>query len=308
MPDGAARPPEAHRPIRGTHAQNECDIAPPMGRTRLSVLERAFITPRSNRRAFMPTHKLVSISLIFALAACADDPDQQEHSVGLSTAETHWGYDGESGPTHWADLDPAWALCASGKRQSPIDIAEGVAPHIDALSFDYQPSPLDLVNNGHTVQVNYEAGSHLVVRGVSYDLVQFHFHAHSEHRLAGHFAPLEVHLVHRNASGELAVIGVLIEEGASNAALESVFENLPKQSGGMLRLADSMFDATELLPEAVESFHYDGSLTTPPCSEGVNWHVLAAPLQASSAQIAKFTALYANDARPLQALEDREVD
>jgi carbonic anhydrase len=256
----------------------------------------------------MSTHKLVSASLIFVMAACADDPDQQEHAADHPTAETHWGYEGESGPAHWADLDPAWALCATGKRQSPIDITAGVAPHVDALSFDYQASPLDLVNNGHTVQVNYEAGSHLIVRGVSYDLVQFHFHAHSEHRLAGHYAPLEVHLVHRNATGGLAVIGVLIEEGASNAALESVFENLPKQSGEVLRIAGSSFDATELLPEAAESFHYDGSLTTPPCSEGVNWHVLAAPLQASSAQIAKFTALYANDARPLQALEDRPVD
>jgi carbonic anhydrase len=199
-------------------------------------------------------------------------------------------------------------VCATGRRQSPIDIGQGLAPHVDDLSFDYQPSPLDLVNNGHTVQVNYEIGSHLSVRGVSYDLVQFHFHAHSEHRLAGHFAPLEVHLVHRNASGALAVIGVLIEQGAQNAALESVFANLPKQSGTTLHLDQSSFDATELLPEAFESFHYDGSLTTPPCSEGVNWHVLAAPLQASPAQIAKFTALYANDARPLQALEDRPVD
>jgi len=259
----------------------------------------------------MSTNQLVSASLILALAGCADDPDQDaqaEQPANHATAEPHWSYEGESGPTHWAHLDPAWALCATGKQQSPIDITAGVTPHIDDLSFEYQPSPLDLVNNGHTVQVNYEAGSHLIVRGVSYDLVQFHFHAHSEHRLAGHFAPLEVHLVHRNASGGLAVIGVLIEEGVSNAALESVFENLPKQSGETLRLADSSFDATELLPEAFESFHYDGSLTTPPCSEGVNWHVLAAPLQASSAQIAKFTALYANDARPLQALEDRTVD
>jgi carbonic anhydrase len=248
--------------------------------------------------------------LTLMLTGCADDPDDapDEHSAEHATPDPHWSYDGESGPTHWADLDPAWAVCAVGKRQSPIDIVQVVAPHVDDLSFDYQPSPLDLVNNGHTVQVNYEAGSHLIVRGVSYDLVQFHFHAHSEHRLAGHFAPLEVHLVHRNASGALAVIGVLIEEGTENSALESVFANLPKQSGGTLHLDQSSFDATELLPEAFESFHYDGSLTTPPCSEGVNWHVLAAPIQASTAQIAKFTALYANDARPLQALEDRPVD
>jgi carbonic anhydrase len=243
-----------------------------------------------------------------ALTGCADDPDQAAPDEQHTTSEPHWSYDGESGPTHWAEIDPAWAVCATGHRQSPIEIAQGVAPHIDGLSFDYQPSPLDLVNNGHTVQVNYEAGSHLIVRGVSYDLLQFHFHAHSEHRLAGHFAPLEAHLVHRNASGALAVIGVLIEEGAANAALQSVFDNLPKQSGGMLHLDTSLFDATELLPEAFESFHYDGSLTTPPCSEGVNWHVLAAPIQASAAQIAQFTALYANDARPLQALEDRPVD
>jgi carbonic anhydrase len=240
------------------------------------------------------------------MVGCADDPD--DAAVDHTSAEVHWSYEGEEGPTHWADLDPTWAVCASGKRQSPIEIADSVTPHVDDLSFDYQPSPLDLVNNGHTVQVNYEAGSHLVIRGASYDLVQFHFHAHSEHRLAGHFAPLEVHLVHKNASGGLAVIGVLIEEGATNAALESVFENLPKASGEKLHLDQSSFDATELLPEAFESFHYDGSLTTPPCSEGVNWHVLAAPITASAEQLAKFTALYANDARPLQALEDRPID
>lgn len=243
------------------------------------------------------------------MVGCADDAaDAVTEQSASHVAEVHWSYEGVDGPTHWADLDPTFMLCATGKQQSPIDIVVGVTPHVDDLKFNYQPSPLDLVNNGHTVQVNYQTGSQLVVRGVSYDLVQFHFHAHSEHRLAGHFAPLEVHLVHRNVTGALAVIGVLIEEGAQNAALDSVFENLPKQSGAKLHLDQSMFDATELLPEAFESFHYDGSLTTPPCSEGVNWHVLAAPIAASPEQIAKFTALYANDARPLQALDNRPID
>jgi carbonic anhydrase len=260
---------------------------------------------------------ITSGSLIWMLG-CADtdsgmsmdgDGDGDAAPGGMMTAETHWSYDGDSGPTHWAELDPDWALCAAGKSQSPIEIPQETVPmSLDDLSFAYQASPLALVNNGHTVQVNYSPGSHISFGGVEYELAQFHFHAHSEHRLGGQFAPLEAHLVHRSSSGALAVVGVLIDEGDENAALATVFSHLPKQSGGTEQVSESTFNASELLPAAHGGFRYEGSLTTPPCTEGVHWQVLAEPVYASPAQIAAFTALYANDARPLQALESRHVN
>lgn len=225
-----------------------------------------------------------------------------------SDALHQWSYDGELGPTHWSDLDAKWALCGDGSTQSPIDIPESIAPKpMSDLSIEYEPSELQLVNNGHTIQVNSEPGSRIVVGGVPYELMQFHFHAHSEHRVGGRFAPLELHLVHRAASGALAVVGILVEQGEPNQALAPVFAGLPKQSGSMLQLLDGPFDASDLLPLDLTGFRYDGSLTTPPCTEQVDWHVLSTRLSASAEQIEMFTALYANNARPLQPLNDRSV-
>jgi carbonic anhydrase len=220
----------------------------------------------------------------------------------------HFDYEGESGPTHWGGLAPGWSLCESGIQQSPIDIPASAQPAVASdLTVNYEPGALTILNNGHTVQVNYPDGSGIVLGGSKYSLLQFHFHAHSEHSIAGHRAPLELHLVHRNADNALAVIGVMIEEGPENAALEGVFSHMPAKSGPAETHADTMIDASAFLPGQLSMWRYEGSLTTPPCSESVKWHVLAGPITASAAQIAKFTRLYSADARPSQPLGARTL-
>jgi len=220
----------------------------------------------------------------------------------------HFDYAGADGPMHWGELARGWELCEEGQEQSPIDIPADAKPAAsNELTIDYRPATLEIENTGHTIQVDYEPGSAIAIHGSKYQLTQFHFHAHSEHSIAGHLAPLEVHLVHRSQSGALAVIGVLIEEGEPNRALDAVFTHLPERAGPPSKLAAATIDAAQLLPEDRAMWRYEGSLTTPPCSENVKWHVLASPIHASSAQIAAFTALYRADARPQQPLGGRPM-
>ena len=151
--------------------------------------------------------------------------------VALASEGTHWSYGGESGPDHWGDLSPDYAACATGVEQSPVDIPADAALNAGDISFSYQPSAVNIVNNGHTVQVNYDKGSSITLNGVRYDLVQFHFHAHSEHALAGELEPMEAHLVHKNAKGGLAVVGVLLKAGSENPAYAAVLNYLPAEEG-----------------------------------------------------------------------------
>lgn len=218
----------------------------------------------------------------------------------------HFGYEGEVAAEHWAELSPAYATCEEGMEQSPIDLGPAVALLSDpALEFDYQSTPLVIFNNGHTVQVNYEEGSTLTVDGHTWEALQFHFHAHSEHTIEGGSMPLELHIVHRDSEGGLAVVGVFIAEGASNAALAAVFEHLPAEKGEPEEVAGVEINAADLLPVDLSAWRYDGSLTTPPCSEGVRWHVLSEPIEASPAQIAAFEAIVSDNFRPVQPLNDR---
>jgi len=221
----------------------------------------------------------------------------------------HFSYEGEGGPSTWGELAPGWEACAEGDEQSPIDIPEGVpAREYAALEVDYASSALNILNNGHTVQVNYDAGSKITLAGTEYALRQFHFHAHSEHQVAGRSWPLELHLVHQNAQGGLAVVGIFIKEGAENAALANVFDNLPATLGAAKTVPGATVQAEAFWPSDHAMWRYDGSLTTPPCSEGVKWHVLRTPIEASSAQIASFTRLFHDNARPIQQLAGRVIN
>jgi carbonic anhydrase len=227
--------------------------------------------------------------------------------VTLAQGTHHWAYEGDSGPEHWGSLAPEFATCASGTAQSPIDIPASAALSSPDISFAYQPSLVNIVNNGHTVQVNYDAGSAITLDGVKYDLVQFHFHAASEHAIAGQHTPLEIHLVHRSAEGDLAVIGILLTSGTENPAYAPVLQNLPQQAGDPATVAGASVDASQLLPAQRSYWRYAGSLTTPPCSEGVKWFVMSRPVELSDAQIAAFTSIYPNNSRPLQPLLARMV-
>lgn len=221
---------------------------------------------------------------------------------------THWTYAGQRGPGHWAQLDKQFSECGLGHAQSPIDIRSARRdPDAPDLVFAYRPRPLEIVNNGHTVQVDASGGSVLTIGGHAYTLAQFHFHAPSEERIRGRAYDMVAHLVHKDAAGKLAVVAVLFKAGSENAALKNVFDNMPVGAGPAHKVEGVQFNPADLLPAQRGYYHYQGSLTTPPCSEGVAWYVLRTPVEASRAQIGMLHKLYTHNARPVQALNGREV-
>jgi len=226
--------------------------------------------------------------------------------------DPHFTYEGEEGPEHWAELSDEWATCGSGTEQSPVDLT-GAAEASDAdlpdIVFDYQPSGVALLDNGHTVQGVYDPGSGIELGGKRYELLQLHFHAHSEHTIDGATTPLEIHFVHQAEDESLAVVGVLIQEGAENPAYASIMDNLPTEvTEEPVPVDGATINAAAMLPEDATFFHYAGSLTTPPCSEGVSWQVMTTTIELSAEQIAAFTDHYANDFRPIQPLGERELE
>ncbi len=229
------------------------------------------------------------------------EPDGGEPDGGH--VEVHWSYDGETGPEFWGELDEAWATCGEGTEQSPIDIPQLDLPAgllEDLTSAEYLETSVTILNNGHTVQVNCDAGSTIVLGGVEYTLKQFHFHAASEHTLDGEHMPMEMHLVHEAADGSLAVVGRFIDEGAENTALAGVFANMPAEEQTATVIDGATVPGWELLPEEPMGWHYDGSLTTPGCTEGVSWYVVEETLEASPEQIGAFTDIFDHNYRPTQ--------
>ncbi|MBI1910655.1 MAG: carbonic anhydrase family protein [Deltaproteobacteria bacterium] len=218
----------------------------------------------------------------------------------------HWAYDGEHGPAHWGHMSEEFAACSQGKTQSPIDISGASEEDTADIAFSYKPSKLNILNNGHTVQVNYDKGSSIKVDGVDFQLVQFHFHTPSEHTVGGKSFGQELHLVHKNDKGELAVVGVLIEKGKENAAYKKIWSNLPRKADEKKEV-NAEINAEELLPKTRAAFRYTGSLTTPPCSEGVNWIVLKSPIQMSAKQIDSIQKIMHRNNRPVQPIQGRKV-
>jgi carbonic anhydrase len=228
-------------------------------------------------------------------------------AASASAQHQHWGYSGEGAPQNWGKLDPEFAACAKGKAQSPIDLGGVTKGDLKPLSFDYRKGAAEILNNGHTVQVNYQPGSTLTVNGQRFELKQFHFHAPSENTFKGHHFPLEGHLVHADKNGKLAVVAVMFSEGAANPLLTSLWKTMPSKEGQKTVLKDS-HSALEMLPAERDYYQFTGSLTTPPCSEGVLWLVIRKPASASKAQVEAFskTMGFANN-RPVQALNARKV-
>ncbi|NSL56170.1 carbonic anhydrase [Uliginosibacterium aquaticum] len=218
----------------------------------------------------------------------------------------HWSYEGETGPEFWASLNPANSACSRGSRQSPIDIRDGIRVEQEELVFDYKPSYFRIVDNGHTIQVNYGSGSMLTVMGRNYELQQFHFHRPSEERVGGRAFAMVAHLVHKDLEGRLAVVAVLIEEGAANPLIQTLWNNLPLEKNEEYTPKASI-RMSELLPARLDYYSYMGSLTTPPCTEGVLWLVLKQPMSLSREQIEIFSRFYSNNARPLQAQKGRVI-
>ncbi|HYQ37793.1 MAG TPA: carbonic anhydrase [Pseudomonas sp.] len=229
---------------------------------------------------------------------------------GLAQAsESHWGYAGEHGPEHWGKLASEFATCSAGKNQSPVDLRESAAvkAELPPIELDYRPGGHEVVNNGHTIQVNYQPGSSMIVGGHRYELRQFHFHAPSENVRDGKPYPMEVHFVHADQDGNLAVLGVMYELGGRNGELAKAWEVMPKEAGGKGAPAQ-LLDARALVPADRAHFRFTGSLTTPPCSEGVSWFVLKATDQAAPEQVAHFAETIRHDNnRPPQPLNARLV-
>lgn len=218
----------------------------------------------------------------------------------------HWRYGGIENPTQWGSLSKDFALCKSGRDQSPINIKNAVESTPSKISFDYKPSPLVVVNNGHTIQVNYASGSSVTINGEKYALVQFHFHTPSEHEINDKAAAMELHLVHRNEAGNLAVVGVMLTKGKENSLIEEVWKNIPA-TGKTNTVSNITINVANILPSSKSYYSYTGSLTTPPCSEGVKWNVFVEPITVSEAQIEAFEEIYQVDARSIQPTNSRIV-
>jgi carbonic anhydrase len=224
----------------------------------------------------------------------------------VQTGEPRWAYEGDFGPQHWGKLRPEWAQCDEGRTQSPIDIREGIKVDLPPIAFDYRPSHFTITDTGHTVQVNVENGSSFTLSGKRYDLVQFHFHKPAEERVNGKSYDMAAHLVHRGPDGKLTVMAILFDRGDESAIFNTLWAHLPLQKH-VETTPDVSIDLAQLLPERREYFTYIGSLTTPPCSEGVTWIVLKQPYLVSAEQIGIFGHLYPHNARPVQAANARLI-
>ncbi len=219
-----------------------------------------------------------------------------------------WNYDAAHGPDHWAELNPCFSACREGHAQSPVDIHAARHTGHHSLTFNYRPIPLQPKHNGHSIQIDVPQGLTLNYDGVPYHLRQFHFHHPSEHTLDGQLFEMEMHLVHAAADGQILVVGVMLSGGAQVDApcYAPLFDHLPTAECGP-QYTGLMIDPGALLPKDHAYYYYEGSLTTPPCTEGVHWVVMAQPIPLSDAQVDAFTAVFPDNHRPVQPLYDREV-
>jgi carbonic anhydrase len=229
-----------------------------------------------------------------------------EDGHGHADGPAHWAYNGTGGPQAWSSLKPEFAACATGQRQSPIDIRGGLSVDLEPVRFEYQSSRFAVVDNGHTVQVNLPQGNAIEVGGKRYELLQFHFHRPSEERIDGRQFEMSLHLVHKNDQGQLAVVGLLFDKGQANAVMQQVWNNLPLEKNEEMQ-AGSTMELADLLPNDRRYFTYMGSLTTPPCSEGVKWIVMRQPVTLTKEQIDIFARMYPMNARPIQSASGRRI-
>jgi carbonic anhydrase len=270
--------------------------------------------------------RLVPLCAAAILLAACDNNGSPAHSQTATEThvaeeahgEVHWGYEDDNGPAKWGAMNADWQLCADGRQQSPIDLTAAVESDLPdigvhtlsehAVEVLNQNDVLEELDNGHTVQVNALLADALDIDGKSYSLQQFHFHSPSEHTVDGMHFPMEIHFVNKAGDGSLAVLGILVSEGAENPAIESLWESLPEDHGGTTRTALPESFAESLLTDAEAGFfHYSGSLTTPPCTEGVKWMIKRMPTELSAAQIQRFQSIYDHNNRPTNPLNDREL-
>jgi carbonic anhydrase len=256
----------------------------------------------------------LAVFLSFTLEACSEKTNATQSAHKKEAHSTHtdqWSYEGETGPEHWGELDKTNSVCVNGSEQSPINIEFSQVKtdkKVENIQIQYEPTPFTLVNNGHTVQANATTESNrILVEGNEYKLAQFHFHTPSEHQFNGQNYDMELHLVHKDTNGKIAVLGVMIQEGKENEKLASVWDVLPKEETAEDISVKERVDLQGILPQQQTSFHYNGSLTTPPCTEEVKWVIFEQPIEMSKEQIQAFRKIFPDNHRPVQPLNDSEL-
>ena len=228
--------------------------------------------------------------------------EKQHAEAAAKDHKPHWGYDGDIGPAHWADNFPT---CGNGTQQSPIDIKGPFEKAAQEIALNYKPVTLRVLNNGHTIQVNAQGAGSMTVGGVAYELLQFHFHRPSEETVNGKHSAMVAHFVHKSADGKLAVVGLLLDEGSDNAALKPIWAKAPKQEAPEAEFPEATVNPAAFFPKKLNFFSYAGSLTTPPCTEGVTFFILRASGQISKEQVEAFP--FKLNARPVQPLNGRKI-
>jgi carbonic anhydrase len=257
------------------------------------------------REARMVFASLLVAAVLLPAGALAQSPEPEHY---VSPWKTPWTYEGAN---HWSELDPGYAVCNLGKEQSPIDIQYAEKAELPALRFEYKSGALkDVINNGHTIRVNYHdaqgSGNFLMVGDERYQLTQFHFHRPSEEYVHGKPYDMVVHLMHQTSDGKAAGVAIFLKAGSVNAAVQLVWEHMPKTEGQQ-DVAGVELNPAGLLPHTTGYYTYKGSETAPPCAEGVTWFVLKTPVEISAEQVDAFAKLYPHDVRPLQPLNGRTV-
>ncbi|MBI5271796.1 MAG: carbonic anhydrase family protein [Burkholderiales bacterium] len=301
---GAQKPSES--PSNVMRVENRTAASAPPGEAHAAPAKapsRAAAAPRSRAAAVpRPPADAHAPSPSTRAAAPREDGPGRPHAH----AAAHWDYAGEFGPDAWGKMKPEFAACATGQRQSPIDIRGGITVQLEPIQFDYRPSGFSVIDNGHTVQVNLPAGNAITVLGRRYELKQFHFHRPSEERINGRQFDMVAHLVHQDAEGRLAVVAVLLDRGVAQPVVQAVWNALPLEKGED-QAAPGAIDLNRLLPEDRRYYTYMGSLTTPPCTEGVLWMVMKTPVPVSPEQVQIFSHLYPMNARPVQSAAGRLI-
>ena len=265
--------------------------------------------PESAKHGHDDAHQSVEVAPHASADKAAHDPSgNAAHDHGKADKKDHstWSYTGAGAPQHWAALSKDYAAC-NGKQQSPIDFSNVTVASLPAIEFDYKENALEITNTGDTIQVSYAPGSAMVLDGKRYELLYIDFHTPSEHTVGGQGYAMEGHLIHKASDGEHSIVGIMFKSGGTNNAIAKLWLNMPEKSGESSKPGNVYFNATDLLPDNTNYFNYTGSFTTPPCGEGVKWMVLTTPSQIAKAQLKQFSQLFPSNARPVQALNGREV-
>lgn len=272
------------------------------------------VSPRSRVRVLFGPIPALFFLLVLLLPiaggkALASDSKGTSQATEVKGKAVHWSYEGAGGPERWALLGPENLKCAQGTRQSPVNILESevIVSELESIQFNYQPSSFRFEHNGHTLQATLEGDNHVIIRGMRFDLVHFNFHAPSEERINHRNTAMGAHLVHRSREGRLAVVGVLLDAGGVNPVMDLLWSHLPLEKGEALSPKSALLDLAQLLPSERGYFQFMGSLTTPPCTEGVLWTVFQQPVKIRGDQVSIFLRLVGMNARPVQPLNQRPV-